>query len=264
MNQELLEQDIERINERMYSLFESVNEIYSAMELFIKGPSKRIRSKLGLLYLKVFGKTINTDVIDMLAAGELIHNASLIHDDIVDFSMIRRGEPTIESKISTKAAVLSGDYLLSKSGELLLNINNPELIKILFDCLSKMTEAEITEQSYSGKIPPKEVYIEICTNKTAILFSTILKSVALISGLDVCDAEKLGKIFGIVFQVRNDLEPQSAQTDKSNSIYTALDIFGIEKTMILIDNYKKELGQIIQDYPNNEYRVALEDLIEAL
>ena len=77
-------------------------------------------------------------------------------------------------------------------------------------------------------------------------------------------AKKFGEIFGICFQIKNDLNFESAKRDKYNGIYTVKDIIGIEKTQDLLDNYKEEMNDLIKDFPENIYKESLKDLIELL
>ena len=264
MTNGLISNELIQVEERLFSLVENTNEVYSSLLDFLKLPSKRIRSKLGLIYLKANNIEVSDPIISVLVAGELIHNASLIHDDIIDSSVLRRGEKTIESKFDTQTAVLCGDYLLSVAAEELLKLNNKDIQIKFFNCTKNMAQAEIMQNINKGRIPQNDVYINICKGKTACLFSTILESLAYLSGLDTNIAAELGELFGIVFQIKNDLEPTSAQNDKQNRIYTAADIFSIEKTKALIDNYFEEMSGLIQKFPENEYKKALEDLIKEL
>ena len=88
-----------------------------------------------------------------------------------------------------------------------------------------------------------------------------MEACAYILNIDRDKYKKLGEIFGIAFQIKNDLNAESEVIDKQNKIYTAKDILGIEKTKQLLDNYKEEMQDLIKDFPENIYKKALEDLI---
>ena len=231
------------------------------IEKFLLGPSKRIRSILTILYIKSYGIDIPQKVFNILAAGEIIHNASLLHDDVIDSAQTRRNSTTIANKYSDKISILSGDYLVSLAIEKLTN-TDIETIRAFNECTKKMAEAEIKQFFLRGKIPTEYEYIEICENKTAYLFATILKTSAKICGLNYSQAEVFGKLFGTHFQIINDLELDSALIDIENKIYTANKVLGIEKTKLLLDNYRKEMRAILGELPNNIYKTSLEELIE--
>lgn len=232
-------------------------------EFVLKG-SKFIRATLAIYYLKSLGCEITNNVKKILAAGELIHSASLLHDDVVDNADIRRGETTISKKFNDKISILSGDYLLSVAVDKLLEINNKDVLKKILECTRIMSATEIEQYFMRGVKPLEDEYIKICKGKTATLFSAILQACALVSELDVERARKFSEIFGLSFQINNDLEKKSSLEDKQNQIFTAKDIIGIEKTILLLDNYKEDMREMIKDFPQNIYKEGLEDLINSL
>lgn len=233
----------------------------SSTAKFLLNNSKYIRSKIALLYIKSYNKS-SASIYKILAAGELIHNASLLQDDVIDDADIRRGEISIHKKFSPKIAILLGDYLLAFSIEKLLDIENTEILKLFKNCAKKMCEAEIKQFFLRGDIPEEKDYIEICKNKTAKLFATILESCAITLNLDRDFAKNLGELFGVYFQIKNDLEKNSKEVDYKNQIHTALDVLGIEKTQILLDNYQKEILSLLDKIPDNVYKEELKGLIK--
>ena len=238
--------------------------LHNELKNFLLNGSKFIRSTLAILYLKSQNVEINNSVYNILTAGEIIHNASLLHDDVIDNANTRRGNTTIAKKFTSNISILAGDYLLSHAIEKLLELNNFEILNIFKNCTKKMSVAEIKQYFSQNSIPTKEQYIEICKNKTAELFSTILESCSLITNLEPQKAKDFGTLFGICFQINNDLNKESAKIDKLNGIYTAKDVLGIENTELLLDNYKKEMGNLIKSFPENIYKESLKDLINSL
>lgn len=228
---------------------------------FIAGKSKMIRSSLALLWLKTNNAELSEDIYKVLAAGEIIHNASLLHDDVVDNSEKRRGDKTIAKIFTPQISILAGDYLVSLAIEKLMEINNTRILGIFKECAKNMALTEIEQYFLRNQKPDIDTYIKICKGKTANLFSAIMESSAIISGTNIAEARTLGELFGICFQIKNDSDEESACTDKKNGIFTAKDILGIEKTLTLLDNYRGKLIKIIANLPNNEYKRALEDLI---
>ncbi len=252
--------ELDRINQNICNIIEELlpeNEIIS----FLNKGSKRIRSKLAILYIKANNKYPDDNIFKILTACELIHNASLLHDDVIDDSVTRRGITTIGNKYSPKISVLCGDYVVSKAIELLLELDNNSISSIFNKCVYNMARAEIQQYFLRNKIPTKEKYINICKGKTGGLFSAVLESCAVYLNLDRITAVKFGEIFGICFQMQNDMLDFSSAEDKKNKIYTAKDILGIENANILSDNYKQELREILGKFPDNNYKSDIERLI---
>lgn len=231
---------------------------------FVTGGSKYIRSTITLLYLKLLGYGVNEKVCNILAAVEILHNASLLHDDVIDEADLRRGNLTVAKKISPKISILAGDYLLSIAMDKLLNVNNKEILQVFKSCTKSMAKAEIEQFFLRGALPSIEKYLEICEGKTANLFAAALESCAFVLGFSDVKARSFGKLFGLCFQIKNDFEIYSAVIDKQNEIYTMKDILGIEKTGLLLDNYKREMFTALSEYPDNEYKKGLEEIINKL
>lgn len=231
---------------------------------FITGPSKRIRTIFACLFLKASSKTVSKNCLKVITAGEIIHNASLLHDDVIDKAEKRRGNNTIARLYAPEVSVLSGDYLLSAATAILLEIKNNEVLQIFLNCTKKMCQAEIDQFFLRGKMPAIEDYLKICEGKTARLFSAIIESCAILEGLEPVSARNIALDYGILFQLKNDFEEISAQKDAENKIYTAKDILGIEKAVILADNYKMRMYTALEKLPDNIYKKGLEDLITGL
>lgn len=258
---DIIRDNLELVKKQMFA---DLQDPFSDKSLtdFLSGKSKMIRSGLAILYLKSINTGLSGDIYKLLAAGELIHNASLLHDDVIDDAETRRGEQAFYKKFNSKISILTGDFLVSRAVDKLININNIEIIRDFELCIKNMAEAEIKQYSLRGSIPSREDYLEICEGKTARLFSTIMKCSAMIAGVETSEAEKFGKIFGIVFQIKDDLSENSANIDAKNGIKTAKDIFGIENTLTLLDNYKSNLKEILNAISDNEYKRALGELID--
>lgn len=260
----LVHNDLNKIEKILSAQIDNSNPISECINIFLQEKSKRIRSVLCLLYLKSYGIEINDSILSILSAGELIHNASLLHDDVIDNSELRRNEITVAKKYSSQISILSGDYLLCFAVKILMKVNNPSILDIFLDATKNMCESEFKQYSNRGKNISVEKYLSIIEGKTASLFEAILYSTAIISGLDKDNAKMIGKLFGIIFQINNDMQPESIKNDKLNGVKTAIDILGIENTRILKDNYKKEMRDKIKNLPDNEYKQGLEDLTDKL
>ena len=222
-----------------------------------------IRSKIALLYFLAQEQKMNNEIYQILAAVEILHNASLLHDDVIDEALLRRGKSTIAKEYSDKVSILIGDYLILLAFEKIVNLDS-KINEIFKQCSKKMVEAELCQYFNKNKVVSKEEYLEICCGKTASLFVASLESISTYLGLNVNLARNFGRLFGIVFQIKNDLEEYSAEEDSKNKIFTAKDVLGIEKTKLLLDNYKEEMFGIINNFSDNVYKKALEDLIKDL
>ena len=212
----------------------------------------------------------------------MIHNASLIHDDIIDNSDFRRGIKSLSSEFGNKLGVICGDYLLSLAMEEILNLDCNYITKNIVKTLKQMCLGEINQNFDRFKIGTIEEYIEKIKQKTAYLFETALECCAFISNKDY-NIEKIkyfGQNFGIAFQIKDDLlnilkneDLKPVQSDIAQGIYTAPVIFagnienleiGVEKTKDLLNNYIKNLLYQLKDIDNNIYKKALEELVELL
>ncbi len=231
---------------------------------FLCNGSKRIRSKLAVLFVYAHGKALSEEIGKVIAACELIHNASLLHDDVIDNAELRRGVTTIGRKFSYDISILSGDYLVSKAIELLLEINNSQISYIFNKCVQNMSFAEIRQYFLRDKKLSVDDYIEICKGKTAGLFAAVLESCCILSDIESSVAERFGNLFGVYYQIKNDMESYSESIDKKNKILTLKNIAGIENTQILLDNYRRELNAILAEIPQNRYSLEIEDIINNL
>ena len=231
------------------------------LEKFINGKSKMIRSAIAILWIKANNAELSDNIYKILSAGEIIHNASLLHDDVVDNAETRRSEKTFALEFNPKISILAGDFLVSYAIEKLNSINNQHIINNFKNCIKDMASAEIRQYFLRNTKPDIDTYIEICRGKTANLFRTIMESCALAANIPSDMAASFGETFGILFQIKNDLNEDSAKNDKFNGIMTAKDIIGIENTLILSDNYRGELREMLAPFKDNQYKNALEDLI---
>lgn len=259
----LIDKELSIVKNRLMSAFKDPTPQGILLD-FISVGSKYIRSKLAILYLKSQEVEITDEIYEVLCAGELIHSASLLHDDVIDDANVRRGKETISKSFSPKVSILAGDYLLSYSIDKLLNLKKNEILHLFKKTIQLMCEAEFKQYFSRNKMLSEVDYIQICKGKTGELFASILEACSLILGLDSQKAKDFGREFGLYFQVKNDLDKDSMFIDKQNGIYTAKDILGIEKTCILLDNLKIEILNLIKDFPENIYKKELEGLVNSL
>ena len=272
---EVVKSDIKKIENRFLEILPKSCEIYSDLEKFLKSPSKRIRSVLALLYLRAIGVEVNENQLELLMIVELIHNASLIHDDVIDEEKIRRSQKNINSKFGNKMAIISGDYLLSVVMEKLTRLGKLELFEIFSKTIKEMCEGEILQYSNLYKIPTLEDYLKKTYQKTGSLFEAcVLGCVMLSISQEVENAKEFSKNFGIAFQIRDDIENiLNGGNDIKEGVYNAPIIFsgsidnpvaGIEKSKVLLNNYLDIAQKCLCGMDESEYKSALKKLLELL
>lgn len=168
---------------------------------------KRIRAKLALLCASIYGKAGSSSAA-IAAACEIIHLASLVHDDIVDASQLRRGKPSLNKLLGSKRAVLIGDMLLSQALKLLTSFGTPEHLAIIAETAIKMSSSQIAEMDCAEKQDfSEEKYLEIITGKTASLMEASCRLGALCANAKPAHFEALadfGRNFGIAYQLYDD------------------------------------------------------------
>ena len=178
----------------------------SALHIFAKG-GKKIRASI-LILSSGLTADIPDDVIDLAAAVEIFHGATLVHDDIIDQAFLRRGNITVSSEWGTKVAVLAGDFMHVKALQTILNNGKSFLINELLEAALDMFKGEIYQIEYSGiDVINREHYFKIIELKTAILMGTCAKLGAMKAGMS--DAEKdnlyrFGLNLGRAFQIIDD------------------------------------------------------------
>ena len=173
-----------------------------------KRKGKLMRPIMVLLVAKEFGEVTLSAYYSALTL-ELLHNASLVHDDIVDESDKRRGEPSVRALFGNKAAVLAGDYLLSSSLENASLTGNINIVKDVSQLGKQLSEGEIIQLSNTQHNDfSEETYYQVIKLKTASLFATAARLGAISAMQDdsvVRQMDRLGEIIGLCFQIRDDI-----------------------------------------------------------
>lgn len=178
------------------------------MQFIIRRKGKQLRPRFVLLSAKIFGP-INDLTYRAASLVELLHTATLVHDDVVDDSMQRRGYFSINALWKNKIAVLVGDYLLSKGLLLSLENNDHTVLQLLSMAIKKMSEGELLQIEKARKLNLKEeIYFEIIQNKTASLLAAACAAGAWSTTKDDAITEQVrlfGEKVGIAFQIKDDL-----------------------------------------------------------
>ena len=193
------------IQEKLQS---EVNLIQKMSNHHLGSGGKRLRALLTLGSAKLAGYKGDKRDINLAACVELIHSATLLHDDVIDESELRRGVKTTNSIWGNQSSILVGDYLLSRCFEMMVEDGDLEVLKLLSSTSSKIAQGEVLQLQHKGEADLlEETYIDIINLKTASLFSAATKTGACLSGSNEKEKKALesyGRNLGLAFQIADD------------------------------------------------------------
>jgi octaprenyl-diphosphate synthase len=206
----LLQDELSQIEELIWSQFASPVSLVGQIADYLKDdPGKRLRSILSLLSARMCHPEPNPKAITVGACVELIHAATLFHDDVIDGSMVRRGKPCVHQVWGNQISILMGDFLFSRAFEMIMEIKSWPLLNMLSKTIASMAEGEILQMTRQGDLETREeTYFQIIQAKTAALFSSACKGGALVSpasSREILMLESYGYNLGILFQLTDDL-----------------------------------------------------------
>ena len=186
-----------------------VGLIKKMSEYHLKSGGKRLRALLTLGSAKLAGyDQKETRDVNLSACVELIHSATLLHDDVIDESDLRRGIKTSNALWGNQSSILVGDYLLSRCFEIMVDDGDLEILKLLSSTSSKIAQGEVKQLEHKGEADLlEETYIDIINLKTAALFSAATKTGACLAGSNEKEKsalESYGKNIGLAFQIADD------------------------------------------------------------
>ena len=195
----------DKIKSKLDSNVELVKKI---TDYHLNTGGKRLRALLTLGSSKLCGYTKGTRDINLSACVELIHAATLMHDDVIDNGSIRRGKKTPNKIWGNHSSVLAGDYLLSRCFEMMVEDGNIEVLKLLSSTSSIIAQGEILQLQHRGEVDMlEETYLKIISSKTAELFAAATKVGAILSEMKTKEKEALefyGRNLGLTFQIADD------------------------------------------------------------
>lgn len=197
------------VEEKIQSKISSDVQLVQEMtDYHIKTGGKRLRALLTLGSAKLCGYTKGSRDINLAACVELIHSATLMHDDVIDNGLLRRGKDTTNKIWGNHSSVLIGDYLLSRCFEMMVEDGNLEILKLLSSTSSKIAQGEVLQLQHQTEIDMLEdTYLKIITAKTAELFSASTKVGAILADVDDKKKDALefyGRNLGLTFQIADD------------------------------------------------------------
>ncbi len=195
----------EKIKQKLVSKVDLVDEM---TKYHIKTGGKRIRALLTLGSAKLCGYLKGARDINLSACVELIHAATLMHDDVIDNGEVRRGKKTINKIWGNQSSILVGDYLLSRCFEMMVDDGDLEILKLLSSTSAEISQGEVLQLQHNKEVDIlEETYLKIISWKTASLFAASTKVGAILSKKEnkIKDAlYSYGKNLGLTFQIADD------------------------------------------------------------
>ena len=205
----LVENRLISVEEKIKSkLISNVDLVQKMTDFHVNTGGKRLRALLTLGSAKMCGYSKGNRDINLAACVELIHAATLMHDDVIDNGTVRRGKKTLNKIWGNHSSVLIGDYLLSRCFEMMVDDGNLEVLKLLSSTSSKIAQGEVLQLQHNREVDMlEETYLKIISAKTAELFAAATKVGAILSEVKTKEKEALefyGRNLGLTFQIADD------------------------------------------------------------
>ncbi len=222
--QSFVEADLAKMDERIHRLTKGKDElVFLLSNHLISSGGKRLRPILTIICSKLCGYNKGDRHINLAAAVEFIHTATLLHDDVVDESALRRGVPTANHKWGNKASILVGDFLLSQAFKLMVEDGSLRVLDILSSASATISEGEVMQLAATSNLNLNEdQYIDIISSKTAELFAASCQIGAVVAKKQEQEEQYLrnfGNYLGIAFQMIDDaLDYSAKEKDLGKSI----------------------------------------------
>lgn len=208
LNSEILLPEMERVEEGLFQYIKTASrDLNHLSSLLLKRPAKRFRPLLVMLASSFYPAQEETR-IQVATAVELIHTASLIHDDVIDEASLRRGGDTINSRWDNKVAVLTGDHLFARAFQLLTRQKNHRLLPVMTRTISLMCSGEVEQLLQNGMFRGEEEYLDQVQKKTASLLAASCSLGGMISAMpqeEVDQLHRYGLYLGYGFQIIDDI-----------------------------------------------------------
>ncbi|WP_338429258.1 solanesyl diphosphate synthase [Synechococcus elongatus] len=264
-----VEADLQLLTDTLKQLIGARHPIlYAAADHLFGAGGKRLRPAVVLLLSRATmpGQEITPRHRRLAEITEMIHTASLVHDDVVDESSLRRGIPTVHSSFSNRVAVLAGDFLFAQASWHLAHLDSLTVVKLLSQVIMDLAEGEILQglNRFDSSLSI-EVYLDKSYYKTASLLANSARAAGVLSGSSetVCDAlYEYGRSLGLAFQIVDDILDftgseevlgKPAGSDLASGNLTAPALYAIEEHPTLIPLIEREFSQA-QDF---EQAIAL-------
>lgn len=204
----LIQNDLLQVETLMRQQTPGANgDLRNALEIILSSGGKRIRPVITLLTGSMLHAP-KPQLLNLAAAIEMLHTATLVHDDLIDGSLLRRGHPTLNARWAPGATVLTGDFVFARAAELAADTNSVQAMKMFAQTLGEIISGEITQFFTSKCSFDRDNYYERIYKKTASLFKTCTTAAALISPAGdetIADMRAFGYEIGMAFQILDDI-----------------------------------------------------------
>lgn len=265
--------EIEEVERRIQAQMSTYNGVVGELMGHVsKFAGKRMRPSICVLAGKSLGSVTDTH-FDVAVVAEMIHNATLVHDDVLDGANTRRNLPSVNLKWGTDVSVLFGDYLFAKAFALCASIPSREVLQTMAETAKVMCLGELLQTVHRFNFSITEAdYLDIISRKTAHLFGSCAELGALASGADreTCEAmREFGNGIGIAFQIVDDwLDLVSTEREMGKTLGTDLDKGKITLPLIglfqhLDPRQKKDLQDLISRPDGGDKRTAVLERLDA-
>ena len=238
--------DLHAVAERILS--QLTDPVARNVVYLITAGGKRLRPALTLLCGACGPSPNRAALIDTATAVELIHTATLIHDDIIDQSLVRRSQPSFHARWGTERAVLMGDYLYATAFSLLARLDQPAVMQVMAQVCQELCRGELREVEARFRLDLTEAeYFDIIRDKTASLVGGCCRSGAILGGADAATVQQLtdfGMHFGMAFQIIDDcLDLTGDQSELGKSVLTDLDKGALSLPIIYLTQTMSEAAR---------------------
>lgn len=205
----LVEQDLLKVEEQLVQLLERRGGVLKGpAEMMFRSGGKRLRPALVLLSSRLYGEQ-PPSAISIAAAVEMVHGASLIHDDVIDMTDTRRGQPTLNSLTGNRIAVLLGDLLLCQALLAVAELDRVVLVQVVSQAVADMTAGQLLELRHQGDMETSiPQYLRMIEGKTAALMEAGCRLGALLTGASAAQVDasaRFGRYLGMAFQITDDI-----------------------------------------------------------
>jgi len=207
--QQLLGEDIAALNHTILTRMESPVPLINQLAAYIiAAGGKRLRPLLTMAVARALGYDAD-DHLKLAASVEFIHTATLLHDDVVDESDARRGQPSANAMFGNQASVLVGDFLFSRAFELMVETHSLDVLRILSNASAVIAQGEVMQLASTGNLAlTRETYFDVIGAKTAALFAAACEVGAVVAKADPATVKAVhayGQSLGVAFQIADDI-----------------------------------------------------------
>jgi octaprenyl-diphosphate synthase len=268
-----MQKEITEIKAYIESYLESDIELIEKVSKYIiDAPSKKIRPML----VAIIGKALNLDKeksYKLAVIIEFIHTATLLHDDVVDLSGKRRGKDTVNKVWGNEASVLVGDFLYSRSFEIMVELEDMEIMKILSHATNTIAKGEVLQLMCVDQVETNiDQYLRVIQYKTAMLFEALCECTAVLAGCDNNVRKNLamyGRNIGLAFQISDDVLDYTAESNEQIGKNIGDDLSGGKITLPFIYAFqhcteiqREILKDIIQNRKVEDFMILRDIIIE--